>query len=594
MAIVDRLRSVANGWRASALGLVALVSLATPAIGDSPSVTTLAAGEALRAERLSDAIELLEDPGGGLGIREVSSGSASSRFVPANAATANVGFSQSAWWARFTLRNAGVDDLRVYLRQGYPLIDYLELYEQQADGAWRERATGDRRAFDTRDVAHRDFLFPLAIPAGSERTFYLRYRSQGPVDISLSLFGADPLLASVSREQLAYGVYFGAVLMLLVWSGLVFLAVRDRAFLAYFAYVATFGLYMLINNGIAFQFLWPDSPRWGNTSLLVVLSVALLAALQFSIMILRARDYTPRLHRVALALQGLAVLALLAIPLFDYATLMAPLAALVLVSLVVMLALGLVSMAAGSRPARFYVIAWGAFLAGSIVFLLKSFGAVPHTFVTQNGWQVGALLEMIVLSMTLSSRMNELRHQSRSDSLTLLGNRRLFDDKLPAEFALARQTAQPLSLLVLDIDHFKKYNDRHGHLQGDEAIKVVAGVLRKHARKPYISCRYGGEEFCVILPGTSAQAGAMLAERLRAAVQTAIGGELGITISIGHACMSADEFASHEQLFEAADAALYAAKESGRNRVMAHRPRGDEAAAPDRSAPIARSGAESA
>ena len=85
------------------------------------------------------------------------------------------------------------------------------------------------------------------------------------MDINLSLLDPNELAAELSREQLAYGVYFGCVIMLLVWSGLVFLAVRDGAFLAYFAYVATFGLYMTVNTGFAFQYLWPDSPRWANT-----------------------------------------------------------------------------------------------------------------------------------------------------------------------------------------------------------------------------------------------------------------------------------------------------------------------------------------
>jgi diguanylate cyclase (GGDEF)-like protein len=203
-----------------------------------------------------------------------------------------------------------------------------------------------------------------------------------------------------------------------------------------------------------------------------------------------------------------------------------------------------------------------------MVFLLKNFGLVPHTFTTQHSWQVGALLEMILLSMTLSSRMNELQHQSRTDPLTLLGNRRLFDDRFPAAFSQAQQLGRPLSLLMLDIDHFKAYNDLHGHAKGDEALKLIGSSLRRYARKPFVACRYGGEEFCVLLPDTPARAAAAVAERLRASVQGGLSGAPGITISVGYACLAAGEFPSPDKLFEAADAALYAAKAAGRNCVV--------------------------
>jgi two-component system, sensor histidine kinase LadS len=165
--------------------------------------------------------------------------------------------------------------------------------------------------------------------------------------------------------------------------------------------------------------------------------------------------------------------------------------------------------------------------------------------------------------------MNELKEQSRTDPLTLLGNRRLFDDKLPAEFENARTAGAPLSLLVLDIDNFKSFNDRHGHAQGDEAVKLVGGALRRHARKPVLACRYGGDEFCVILPGADAQAAAHVAERLRATVQASRNDDFAITISVGFATFNGEEFGTPEKFFQAADAALYSAKEAGRNRVAA-------------------------
>jgi diguanylate cyclase (GGDEF)-like protein len=553
-----------------------IVSLA-PALPAAPGVS-LPASESVQIESLSRDFEMLEDPTGTLDIEAVSRAPADSGFVTGSPEKANVGFSKSAWWVRLTIRNPSAAARDLYLRQGYPLIDLLDVY-QPTDGGWSRLSTGDRRPFDSRPVAHRDYLFPLSLAPSSQTTLYLRYSSQGPVDINLSLLDPNRLAEALSREQLAYGVYFGCVLMLLVWSGLVFVAVRDKAFLAYFGYVSVFGVYMTVNTGFAYQYFWPASPAWANACLPVLLCLSLVTALEFSTTILRARDYTPRLNLVARVMQGLAVAAIALTPFIEYAVLIKPVTFLIFIAVVFMIALGVICLLAGSRPARFYVVAWGAFLAGSVVFLLKNFGVVPHTFMSQHAWQVGALLEMILLSMTLSSRMNELKHQSRTDPLTLLGNRRLFDDRLPIEFSQARQSNRPLSLLVLDIDNFKTYNDRLGHTLGDEAIKMVGGALRRFARKPVLACRYGGDEFCVILPGTDEQAAATIAERLRASVEAGGTEERAITVSIGYASLAAGQFLSAEKLFDAADAALYSAKQSGRNRVAGFNDRRREDAA---------------
>jgi two-component system, sensor histidine kinase LadS len=558
MAMLSTLLRKLPALRFAFLGLI----VASPA-----HAFVLPAEDALYVENFATEVELLEDTRGALDIATVSSPSA--RFQPATPATANVGFTDSVWWVRFTVRNPHADERRVFVRQNYPLIDYLNLYEQGADGRWREIETGDRRVFHSRPIANRDFIFPLAAPANSERTFYLRYQSQGPVDISLSMYATPDLLESLSREQIAFGIYFGCVIMLLVWSGLVFIAVRDRAFLAYFTYVGTFGLYMSVSNGLAFQFLWPDSPRWANTSVIVLICIALIAAVQFSRMILHAKHFAPKLDWVAKFLQWIAVTLVIAAPFASYALLIAPVAGLILLAVIFMLTLGIVCMLLGSRPARLYVLAWGSFLCGSIVFLLKIFGLLPHTFFTQNGWQIGSLLEMILLSMSLSTRMNELQHQNRTDPLTLLGNRRMFDHRLPTELAIARTLKRPLSLLMLDIDHFKPYNDRHGHARGDEAIKIVADVLRQYVRKPHIACRFGGEEFTIILPGMHEQDAHALAERLRKGVEEALSGDLKITVSVGYACTSQSHFETADKLFDAADFALYSAKQQGRNRVAA-------------------------
>jgi diguanylate cyclase (GGDEF)-like protein len=163
------------------------------------------------------------------------------------------------------------------------------------------------------------------------------------------------------------------------------------------------------------------------------------------------------------------------------------------------------------------------------------------------------------------------------DALTGLYNRRHFDERLTSELAAAQRHGRPLSLVLVDIDHFKKVNDEHGHLAGDEALKMVAFVLRGAVRKEDVLARYGGEEFCVIARETALEGARVLAERIRLAVEHSHfawqGQPLGVTVSIGvTVSVGAAAFEpgrSERDLLALADRALYAAKEQGRNRVVA-------------------------
>lgn len=159
-----------------------------------------------------------------------------------------------------------------------------------------------------------------------------------------------------------------------------------------------------------------------------------------------------------------------------------------------------------------------------------------------------------------------LRVASVTDPLTMLMNRRGLENRLEQEFAAANRAMSPLSMLVIDIDFFKAYNDNFGHQAGDVALVKVAELIRDAIRDFDAAARYGGEEFVVVLPGTEAPGAAVLAERVRRCIQNAVWPERAVTISIGTATMEPG-MSSAKSLFEAADAALYDAKEAGRNCV---------------------------
>jgi diguanylate cyclase (GGDEF)-like protein len=186
--------------------------------------------------------------------------------------------------------------------------------------------------------------------------------------------------------------------------------------------------------------------------------------------------------------------------------------------------------------------------------------------------QMSVLIEELDLEVRerkrLAARLEEL---AITDGLTGLYNRRQFDDVLAREWARWRRYGCDFSLLLLDIDHFKKINDEHGHQLGDEVLRVLASDLRGALRREDCLARYGGEEFAVLALGTGALAATELAQRLLVAVRRMATPDPleGITVSIGVA-MTDPSMGSEEDLIRAADDALYRAKREGRNRVVVH------------------------
>ena len=174
----------------------------------------------------------------------------------------------------------------------------------------------------------------------------------------------------------------------------------------------------------------------------------------------------------------------------------------------------------------------------------------------------------------LNGRLEDVKRESLTDALTGLANRKCFEIKLAEAENSAIEQSSPFSLLMVDIDYFKKFNDRYGHQMGDQVLKLVGQVLTRSFKGRDTAARYGGEEFAIVLPRADLEAATALAERVRKKVAESrvtrkrSGEQLGqITLSLGVACHRLGETA--RDLVIRADRALYRAKESGRNRVVA-------------------------
>ncbi len=173
----------------------------------------------------------------------------------------------------------------------------------------------------------------------------------------------------------------------------------------------------------------------------------------------------------------------------------------------------------------------------------------------------------------LQQNLETVRNESLTDPLTSLANRKFFDDALAKAIAEANSKGEPLSLMMTDVDHFKKFNDSYGHLTGDQVLRLVAMSVKQNVKGQDTAARYGGEEFAVVLPNTVLRSAITVADHIRRAVMTkelmkrSTGEHLGrVTISVGVATLQKDD--TPQMLIERADSCLYAAKRNGRNRVI--------------------------
>lgn len=179
---------------------------------------------------------------------------------------------------------------------------------------------------------------------------------------------------------------------------------------------------------------------------------------------------------------------------------------------------------------------------------------------------IGPQIAVAVDRAQLTARAGEYHQLSVTDALTGLLNRRYLDERLTEEVRRSRRHGYPMSFLMLDVDHFKSYNDEFGHPAGDEALRIVASVIRDTLRDADVAARYGGEEFAIMLPQTTDTEAAAIAERVRANVDAANFPNRKVTVSLGVASCTS-ELCANDTLKAAADKALYDAKNRGRNRV---------------------------
>ncbi|MBL8297717.1 MAG: GGDEF domain-containing protein [Rhodanobacteraceae bacterium] len=535
------------------------------------------------------------------------------RFAPVPADNATFGFVDGAYWFHARVANANHADTRWLLVLEYALLDHVDLYVRQADGAIEHFQSGDRHPFAQRSVNYRHPNFWLQITPGHPLDLMLRVQTKSSMQVPLTLYTPRAFIELARDAQLGIGVYYGILLALFFYNMILFVTLRERSHLLYSLHVLGFGLLLFCLNGLAFEYLWPSSTWLANAAIPLSMAFSQLGMILFAHDFLELSRRARFASRLLLSLAAFHALMLATGPFLDYRTAVLIGTAMVFPTVSLIIGAAIIVARRGFRPALLFLLAWAMLLAGTLVYASVSFGLVPKTFATEYGMQIGSAAEMILLSFALAYRWAALRadneriareaneqleqrvadrtealsnalqqlgeahlllsEHSLRDGLTGVFNRRHFDQSFAPLLADCIAAAKPFSVLITDIDLFKRVNDDHGHLTGDDCLRGIASILQRCAGDNTIVARFGGEEFVVLMPGADELSARRTAENIRQHVAAQVfaldhGRSLHLTVSIGVATARGNAAVAADTLLRRADDALYEAKRGGRNRVV--------------------------
>ncbi len=336
----------------------------------------------------------------------------------------NLGFTRQACWLRLVVENHADTPQELLLQERYALIDALSLYRRH-DRAWTRQDTGDRRPFSSRSVPHHTLLIPVRLAAHSHETLFVQVVTTSSLQIDPQLVTAEALRAQDALALPALWGFYGFLFCLGLLNFLLALRLRERSYL----YLALHTLFLLIftmsQSGLAAQYLWPDAVELGHLAIPCSLGVLAAFLLAFANRFMQLDATAPNCARAFRGLILLNVLGVVAALFVGYRVAMMGTA--LLAGLSVAVALGwvvpYVAFVQRLRSARLILIAFSLFLIGATLRILEAFDLVGGGFLTEQGYFVGAMLELIVLSVGLAERIERMRAE-------LAGLNRGLEDKV--------------------------------------------------------------------------------------------------------------------------------------------------------------------
>lgn len=535
--------------------------------------------------------QVLKDPHGNITFQQLLASDYDESFENHDKDVFQFGLTKETHWIRFQLNELETNNAELLWREHLLYLDYsgierIELYipviNEEEDYI---RYLGGFYHAGVQDEV--GFVFPVfQLPENldSERPFYIRVESMYSNNFSMIVVERNYFSGIQLQLILVLSLIYGMMLAMMLYNLVLFFALKDKVYILYVGYILFMTLYQVSVTGVLkiIRFEWGE---FIEIHTLAATFIAVIFALMFAWSFIDVPRFVPKAKYPAYGCFGICGMGIVLVLSGNqyYANWLAYVLGAILPFLVMTTAV--IAYRKGQLISKYYIMATAVLFSTVIAYVLRGVGVLEHSLLTSHAVTASAGMEALLLSFALADRIRILRKHgeqadqrateltqiSLTDSLTSLYNRRCFDDVLLEIKENPSKRMKSISLLYLDIDQFKKFNDAYGHPKGDQVLQTLAKVMKKSVREGDYACRIGGEEFAVIFFETNATKAWQIAERIRASFESVDFSEIApdipsVTVSIGVAELEEEE--KVEAWVNRADKALYTAKEQGRNRIV--------------------------
>lgn len=501
-------------------------------------------------------------------------------FSSTDQAVINFGIDSKPVWLALRVKNTEHQAIQRNLLIETSWLDKIDIYYLRHDQLINSHYTGDSLPFSKRPLNHRFFVTDHNYEY-DETIVLVRVESIDAMILPIYFMSNENIMDRRMVQNYSYGLVYGFILALIAYNFMLYIGLRSSPYLFYSIYLIFFLLLNISYTGHGYQWLWPESPKWQQWSNPVLIIICSVSGLIFTLHFLNIKTALPRIYRIVIgSYLGFSALILLIMLTGNYAATLLMSLTFIFFSSVLMIILGIMSLQSGNKFAKYFLLASICTICGGIITANAIWGIIPFSLLTYRAVEAGMMGDAILLALALTERFNISQNEkliaekmAGIDSLTNLNNRRSFYKFVKPIWALSLRNNSHTSVIMIDIDNFKRLNDNYGHALGDLVLVRLAETLQKEARSGDILARWGGEEFLIFLPDTKLTDAVTIADRLRKKISAISltmtrGEQLSFTASFGVAHTN-NINVSLDELICLADQQLYLAKRQGRNCVSA-------------------------